>query len=88
MGPKFHIYSEFTFFLLQLRFNLIRLNDVVQKDERQRRLEPRSESGQAVFPRIVRTDDLFGTADEVRIIHAGQEYRLRITKLGKLILTK
>jgi hemin uptake protein HemP len=32
--------------------------------------------------------DLFGTAREVVIEHAGEEYRLRLTRQGKLILTK
>lgn len=32
--------------------------------------------------------DLFGDAQEILIEHAGQEYRLRITRQGKLILTK
>lgn len=31
---------------------------------------------------------LFGEAQEVRIEHFGQEYRLRQTRNGKLILTK
>jgi hemin uptake protein HemP len=31
---------------------------------------------------------LLGDRDEVRLLHAGQEYRLRITRNGKLILTK
>ncbi len=31
---------------------------------------------------------LFGSAREVHIDHEGQLYRLRITALGKLILTK
>jgi len=31
---------------------------------------------------------LFGEAQEVRITHFGQEYRLRQTRNGKLILTK
>lgn len=31
---------------------------------------------------------LFGDAQEVRITHFGQEYRLRRTRNGKLILTK
>ena len=31
---------------------------------------------------------LFGDAQEVRITHFGQEYRLRQTRNGKLILTK
>jgi len=32
--------------------------------------------------------DLFRGARELIIVHNGEEYRLRITRLGKLILTK
>ncbi|MEQ1602772.1 MAG: hemin uptake protein HemP [Methylophilaceae bacterium] len=32
--------------------------------------------------------ELFGSANELVIEHAGEEYRLRITSKGKLILTK
>ncbi len=32
--------------------------------------------------------ELFSTAREVVIEHAGEEYRLRLTRQGKLILTK
>ena len=32
--------------------------------------------------------ELFGSTQEILIEHAGQEYRLRITRQGKLILTK
>jgi hemin uptake protein HemP len=32
--------------------------------------------------------ELFGTANEVVIEHAGEEYHLRLTRQGKLILTK
>ena len=39
-------------------------------------------------PKVLRSDDLFDSANEVIINHQGQEYRLRITSLGKLILTK
>ena len=31
---------------------------------------------------------LFDGRDEIRLLHRGQEYRLRVTKQGKLILTK
>jgi hemin uptake protein HemP len=31
---------------------------------------------------------LFGGRPEIRLLHRGQEYRLRVTKQGKLILTK
>jgi hemin uptake protein HemP len=37
---------------------------------------------------VVRTEDLFGSRREVIITHRGEEYRLRITKADKLILTK
>ncbi|MDP1772771.1 MAG: hemin uptake protein HemP [Methylobacter sp.] len=36
----------------------------------------------------VHSAELFGTAREVVIEHAGEEYRLRLTRQGKLILTK
>jgi hemin uptake protein HemP len=39
-------------------------------------------------PPIVRTDELFGTRREVIIKHGEEEYRLRITRSNKLILTK
>jgi hemin uptake protein HemP len=34
------------------------------------------------------TGAVFGASREVILVHGGQEYRLRITKAGKLILTK
>jgi len=39
-------------------------------------------------PAVVDAAALFGRSNEVRLWHRGQEYRLRITKAGKLILTK
>ena len=36
----------------------------------------------------IRTADLMEGAREVILLHAGEEYILRITKTGKLILTK
>jgi hemin uptake protein HemP len=38
--------------------------------------------------RRVLSSDLFGPANELVIEHAADEYRLRITSQGKLILTK
>ena len=35
----------------------------------------------------IRSQDLFGAAQEVVIEHNEREYRLRVTALGKLILT-
>jgi hemin uptake protein HemP len=38
--------------------------------------------------RAVRSDELFHGEREVVIVHREEEYRLRITRAGKLILTK
>jgi len=37
---------------------------------------------------IVRSEQLFGVAREIIIKHGDEEYRLRITRADKLILTK
>ena len=39
-------------------------------------------------PRRVSSEELIGPGREVLIRHAGCDYRLRITRQGKLILTK
>jgi hemin uptake protein HemP len=39
-------------------------------------------------PADIDTAELFGDRSEIRIRHAGAIYRLRITRGGKLILTK
>lgn len=39
-------------------------------------------------PGIIPTDALFQGSQEILISHNGEHYRLRITKNGKLILTK
>jgi hemin uptake protein HemP len=46
--------------------------------------EPSDRSG----PRRIDSPTLFGEDREVVIVHQAQEYRLRITKADKLILTK
>jgi hemin uptake protein HemP len=48
--------------------------------------EPSSASEQG--PRRFLSEHLIGPAREVLIRHAGCDYRLRITRQGKLILTK
>ncbi len=40
------------------------------------------------LPKIIRFESLVRCGDEVWIEHAGQIYRLRRTRQGKLILTK
>ena len=42
----------------------------------------------APLPPLVRSEQLFGQGTELRIEHRGAIYRLRLTALGKLILTK
>lgn len=47
------------------------------------------EPGQRIFPPgAIPTDFLFQGQQEILISHNGEHYRLRITKNGKLILTK
>jgi hemin uptake protein HemP len=48
----------------------------------------RVEIDSPVMPPRVHSTALFRDAREVVIVHRGQEYRLRITKADKLILTK
>jgi hemin uptake protein HemP len=38
--------------------------------------------------RVIDSRTLFGQAREIRIAHNGESYSLRLTRLGKLILTK
>lgn len=38
--------------------------------------------------KIIRSEDLFGGARELVIKHGDEDYRLRLTNQGKLILTK
>ena len=50
---------------------------------------PRDDAAAAARPpRRVESGMLFQRDRELVIVHHGQEYRLRITKSGKLILTK
>lgn len=50
---------------------------------------PRPPAPKAEGPqRRITSAELIGHARELRIVHAGEEYRLRITSKGKLILTK
>jgi hemin uptake protein HemP len=44
-------------------------------------------SSSVLCPRLV-SKHLFAASNEVIIEHAGEEYRLRLTRQGKLILTK
>lgn len=49
---------------------------------------PRRPQGETTPARCVSAAELFSGARELRIAHSGEEYRLTITRNGKLILTK
>lgn len=50
--------------------------------------ESKQRTPEDVPPLLIDTKSLFADRNEIRLVHRGVEYRLRITKLGKLILTK
>lgn len=50
--------------------------------------EPTPANQEIGRPKIVTSGDLFGGESEVLIMHNGVQYRLRITRQDKLILTK
>jgi hemin uptake protein HemP len=49
---------------------------------------PQEGSVRPPIRRAVASDDLFQGLRELVILHRNEEYRLRITRAGKLILTK
>lgn len=50
--------------------------------------QPVDERAASPRPRAITNHELFRGARELIIIHQNEEYRLRITRQGKLILTK
>ena len=60
------------------------------EDDRKRDGEARRKAGEAGAARLrrLRVADLFAGDREVILEHGGQDFRLRITANGKLILTK
>ncbi len=49
---------------------------------------PRPEEGITREQRRIAVEELFAGARELRIVHGEEEYRLSLTRNGKLILTK
>lgn len=50
---------------------------------------PRHPAPQSVAPgKRIDSRELLGDGREIVIVHGGEEYRLRLTSQGKLILTK
>jgi hemin uptake protein HemP len=43
---------------------------------------------QSIKNRRISSESLMGDRKQLQIVHAGEEYLLRITRKGKLILTK
>ena len=64
----------------------IYLIDMKYGDKMARVLERHAENASHP-PMRVQSDTLLGKAKQLRIVHNGREYRLRMTQNGKLILT-
>lgn len=62
------------------------LTDLPQNEERP--AEPEAPLRRAETRNVWRSEDLLGSETEAVIVHRGQEYRLRCTRQGKLILFK
>lgn len=74
-------------FTLQIR--MIIITDMNKKTYEHLSAElPTTERSSFVLCPRLDSKHLFATSNEVIIEHAGEEYRLRLTRQGKLILTK
>lgn len=60
----------------------------MDKPEDQKPAPPTEGNARQTPPITVESATLFKGSEEVRLLHRGQEYRLRVTRQGKLILTK
>lgn len=63
----------------------------MSEDQREAPLQSRRESPEVAprdHERVIDSRTLFGHARAIRISHNGESYSLRLTRLGKLILTK
>lgn len=63
------------------------MNEPVDRLQNQEGVQ-RSEADPAPSLRILPASDLLGAEREVGLLHEGALYRLRLTRAGKLILTK
>lgn len=50
--------------------------------------EPAEDAYSAIPPTTLRSEDLLRGGRDVQIVHAGEVYKLSVTRNGKLILTK
>ena len=60
----------------------------MQRDASTRQRSAAASSPPGAPLRRINSRELLGAAQEIEISHTGQIYRLRLTALGKLILTK
>jgi len=68
---------------------IIIIRNMIEPSDKTIALASESRAGNvASARRRVSSKDLFGSLRELVIEHVGEEYRLRITSQGKLILTK
>ena len=67
------------------------LNKILPMDATERKGVPdpaaRDPAGPRAAPHVIDSSALFRTSPEILIRHNGRDYRLRLTRLGKLILT-
>jgi hemin uptake protein HemP len=54
----------------------------------ERLASPAARAAQSDPPKRLNSRELLGASKEIEIVHGSQCYRLRLTSLGKLILTK
>jgi len=75
--------------LLTQLLRIIIIRNMIKPSDKTIALASESRAGNvASARRRVNSKDLFGSLRELVIEHVGEEYRLRITSQGKLILTK
>lgn len=66
-----------------------KLSEAAIQEERKKKSSVRSEKDLIGLPsRVFQAAELFGGEAEIGIVHESAMYRLRITRSGKLILTK
>ncbi len=61
---------------------------LTERTETQRIDPPEEKCVSRLPPKVLNAEDLFAGSRELRMIYRGEEYRLRITRNEKLILTK
>jgi hemin uptake protein HemP len=71
-----------------IAFRYFNMREPTVTSDRQQKTGTRPLHSEGMAPRRLHSSALFGDAKQLVIEHQGAEYRLRITRQGKLILTK